>query len=82
MNTSSLIKLVKTYARVRGIADTTASREAFKSGHALGRLIDRSSTITLARAEAAVETLSQRWPEGEGDKWPEGIVRPTPETAE
>lgn len=67
--------LIQAYAAAKGWAQTYASRRATGSGDTLDRIAGGGS-LTLQRARAILQTISDGWPDDA--EWPAGIERPEP----
>ncbi|MCY4215261.1 MAG: hypothetical protein OXF68_16760 [Gammaproteobacteria bacterium] len=71
-------QLITTLAQVRGWSVSYASLLSSGSGATAARLM-AGHDITTRRAARIVRWCSEHWPEGQ--PWPEGIERPSPEAA-
>lgn len=69
----SIAKLIRAFARARGLEETYAARLVTGSGDTLQRL-DAGIGMTLRRANTIVQNISDRWPQGH--PWPADIPRP------
>ncbi len=69
----SLLLVARTYAQHEGIAEATASKRIFNDGKRM-RLLGAGTTLTIARYERAMETLSVVWPADLA--WPANVPRP------
>jgi len=69
-----LLQVSRIYAGHHGIDLRTVSSRVFDDGKVLPRLSEGSASVTLARADRAVEWFSTNWPEGAA--WPADVSRP------
>jgi len=74
INEAQISKLVKAYARARGVSDSYASRLVTGSGDTLDRL-DGGIGLTLRRANQIINKVSANWPADL--EWPSDIPRPS-----
>lgn len=72
------LRLTREYQRVTGFTDTTVSTHLFNDGKKLSSIKD-GKDVSVRRLEGAIQTLSDRWPQG--GRWPSDIARPRPHTA-
>lgn len=70
---TAVLGLLRTYAEVKGLSGSYASRILTGSGQTLKRL-EGGGSLTPARAARIVATASHHWPMGVD--WPAGISRP------
>ncbi len=75
MNSTSLLRLGRLYARVNGLALSTVGRQVANHGRFFGRL-EAGHTITEARIARVTQAFSDRWPSRLA--WPPDIPRPQP----
>jgi hypothetical protein len=68
-----LLAVIDAYAGATGASDTTISSRVFDDSKKLGAL-RRGASVTLRRANDALQWLSENWPEGA--VWPSEISRP------
>lgn len=71
--TEQLISVAQTYACATGLALSTVSRMAARSGNLFGRLTS-SATLTVRRYEEVMRWFSAHWPPDTA--WPDGVERP------
>jgi hypothetical protein len=71
---NQLLILTGEYQRAAGLTEATVSTHLFNDGKKLGA-IRNGADLSTKRFEAALQTLSDRWPEGA--VWPAEIDRPS-----
>lgn len=70
---ADLVAVIDVYAAATGASDTTISSRVFADSKKLDAL-RRGASITLRRANEALQWFSNNWPEGA--EWPFGLPRP------
>jgi len=70
---ASILSVVDAYAAATGAEDTTISSRVFADGKKIDAM-RRGGSITLRRANEAIQWFSDNWPEGAD--WPSDIHRP------
>jgi hypothetical protein len=75
------LHLVDLYCQARGISEARASTIILNGGSRIGAIRSGSSDIGAKRLEAAVQWLSDNWPDDLAD-WPNDIPRPARTEAE
>lgn len=74
MYSDDLLVVARRYAQARDIAMTTLGTYAAGDGKFFGRLAE--GRVTIRRAKAVGQYLSDHWPDGL--EWPPSIPRPEP----
>lgn len=78
--TDRLICVSRAYASALGLSLKTTSSRAFDESKLLDLLVTGTATVTLSRADRAIQWFSDHWPDDAA--WPDGIDRPAPSMAE
>jgi hypothetical protein len=74
MLTDTLLSVASLYCSASGIQPKTVSSRVFDDSKVLPLLLSGGMTITLKRADSALEWFSANWP-ADAD-WPDGVPRP------
>lgn len=70
---ASILSVIDAYASATGAEDTTISSRVFADGKKIDAM-RRGGSITLRRANEAIQWFSNNWPEAA--EWPSDVHRP------
>jgi len=73
----SFLSLVDAFGAAAGLEDSTISHRVFGDSKKI-TAIRNGGSITLRRANDAIDYFAAHWPEGAA--WPDGVCRPEPIT--
>ena len=76
--TERLTVIAQAYADVLHLPLKTVSSRVFNESKLLDLFVAGETSVTLARADRAIQWFSDHWPEG--TPWPQGLDRPAPKT--
>lgn len=79
IETTHLLAVIDAFAEATSVKDVTLSHRIFGDSKKIAALRG-GADITLGRFNAAMQWLSDNWPEGA--EWPGCIARPEPEAPE
>jgi len=72
--TEQLVTVARAYAEGSGVSLSVVSHRVFDDSKRLPLVEEGGASVTLRRAEQALEWFSDNWPDGVS--WPPDVVRP------